>query len=309
MISLFYDDGVKMIQPNGQNLLQSLVEDIAQSDGDYHTEIPTLSIYRRSAVTDPMPCIFGLGLGVTIQGGKRVTLGNEVFNYSSGQALINSIDLPVVSYVTQATITKPYLGLRLALDANLIVQIAAEMNTSRICKGGPLRAMSVIAFDDGILDALMRLIRLLNEPNKIPLITPLIQREIIIRLLDGEHGSMLQHLATVGSPSHQISQVIAWMKLNYINSISINELAAKAHMSSSTFRQHFRTITGLSPLQYLKNLRLQDARHWMLYEDMDAGSAAIRVGYESVTQFNREYARMFGEPPLRDIKRTRTLIN
>ena len=146
-------------------------------------------------------------------------------------------------------------------------------------------------------------------PNKIPLITPLIQREIIIRLLDGEHGSMLQHLATVGSQSHQISQVIAWMKLNYINSISINELAAKAHMSSSTFRQHFRTITGLSPLQYLKNLRLQDARHWMLYEDMDASSAAIRVGYESVTQFNREYARMFGEPPLRDIKRTRTLIN
>lgn len=298
-----------MNQLNGYNLLQYLVENIAQNDGNYHTEIPTLSIYRRSAVTDPMPCIFGLGLGVTIQGGKRVTLGNEVFDYSSRQALINSIDLPVVSYVTQATITEPYLGLRLDLDANLIVQIAAEMNTSQTCKGGPLRAMSVITLDDGILDALTRLIRLLNEPNKIPFITPLIQREIIIRLLDGEHGPMLQHLATVGSPSHQISQVIAWMKLNYINSISINELAAKAHMSSSTFRQHFRTITGLSPLQYLKNLRLQDARHWMLYEDMDAGSAAIRVGYESVTQFNREYARMFGEPPLRDIKRTRTLIN
>ena len=298
-----------MNRPNGHNLLQSLVEDIAQNDGDYNTEIPVLSIYRRSAVTDPMPCIFGLGLGVTVQGGKRVTLGDEVFDYSSGQALINSIELPVVSYVTQATITEPYLGLRLDLDANLIVQIATEMNTSRICKGGPLRAMSVIALDDGILDALTRLIRLLNEPNKIPFIAPLIQREIIIRLLDGEHGPMLQHLATVGSPSHQISQVIAWMKLNYINSISINELAAKAHMSSSTFRQHFRTITGLSPLQYLKNLRLQDARHWMLYEDMDAGSAAMRVGYESVTQFNREYARMFGEPPLRDIKRTRTLIN
>jgi len=298
-----------MNRPNGHNLLQSLVEDIAQNDGDYNTEIPVLSIYRRSAVTDPMPCIFGLGLGVTVQGGKRVTLGDEVFDYSSGQALINSIDLPVVSYVTQATITEPYLGLRLDLDANLIVQIATEMNTSRICKGGPLRAMSVIALDDGILDALTRLIRLLNEPNKIPFIAPLIQREIIIRLLDGEHGPMLQHLATVGSPSHQISQVIAWMKLNYINSISINELAAKAHMSSSTFRQHFRTITGLSPLQYLKNLRLQDARHWMLYENMDAGSAAMRVGYESVTQFNREYARMFGEPPLRDIKRTRTLIN
>lgn len=291
------------------NFLLSLVEDIAQNDGDYPTEIPVLSIYRRSTVTDPMPCVFGLGLGVTLQGRKRVTLGEDVFDYGSGQALINTIDLPVVSYVTQATITEPYLGLRLDLDANLIVQIATEMNASRIYKGGPSRAMSVIALDDGLLDALMRLIKLLNEPNKIPFIAPLIQREIIIRLLDSEHGPMLQHLAAVGSPSQQISQVIAWMKLNYTNTILIDELAAKAHMSSSTFRQHFRTLTGLSPLQYLKNLRLQDARHWMLYEDMDAGSAAIRVGYESVSQFNREYARMFGEPPLRDIKRMRNLSN
>lgn len=291
------------------NFLLSLVKDIAQNDGDYPTEIPVLSIYRRSTVTDPMPCVFGLGLGVTLQGRKRVTLGEDVFDYGSGQALINTIDLPVVSYVTQATITEPYLGLRLDLDANLIVQIATEMNASRIYKGGPSRAMSVIALDDGLLDALMRLIKLLNEPNKIPFIAPLIQREIIIRLLDGEHGPMLQHLAAVGSPSQQISQVIAWMKLNYTNTILIDELAAKAHMSSSTFRQHFRSLTGLSPLQYLKNLRLQDARHWMLYEDMDAGSAAIRVGYESVSQFNREYARMFGEPPLRDIKRMRNLSN
>lgn len=298
-----------MNQSSVDNFLLSLVEDIAQNDGDYPTEIPVLSIYRRSTVTDPMPCVFGLGLGVTLQGRKRVTLGEDVFDYGSGQALINTIDLPVVSYVTQATITEPYLGLRLDLDANLIVQIATEMNASRIYKGGPSRAMSVIALDDGLLDALMRLIKLLNEPDKIPFIAPLIQREIIIRLLDGEHGPMLQHLAAVGSPSQQISQVIAWMKLNYTNTILIDELAAKAHMSSSTFRQHFRTLTGLSPLQYLKNLRLQDARHWMLYEDMDAGSAAIRVGYESVSQFNREYARMFGEPPLRDIKRMRNLSN
>lgn len=186
-----------MNQSNRYKLFQSLVEHIAQNDKDYNTEIPVLSIYRRNSVTDPMPCIFGLGLGVTVQGGKRVTLGDEVFDYSSGQTLISSIDLPVVSYVTQATITEPYLGLRLDLDANLIVQIATEMNTSRIYTGGSLRAMSVITLDDGILEALTRLIKLLNEPDKIPFIAPLIQREIIIRLLDGEHGPMLQHLATV----------------------------------------------------------------------------------------------------------------
>lgn len=289
--------------------LLSSIQDIAQNDGDYTTELPVLSIYRRSTPTDPMPCIFGLGLGVVIQGGKCVTLGEKAFEYGSGQALINTIDLPVVSYVTQATITEPYLGLRLDLDANLIVQIATEMNPSMIWKYTPSRAMSIIELDEGLLDALTRLVRLLNEPTKIPFIAPLIQREIIIRLLDGEHGPMLQSLAAEGSSSQQISKVIAWIKLNYTNNISVNELAEKAHMSSSTFRQHFRTITGLSPLQYLKNLRLQDARHWMLYEGIDAGNAAIRVGYESVTQFNREYARMFGEPPLRDIKRMRNLNN
>lgn len=292
-----------MNQLNRHNILQSLIEDIAQIDGDYSTEISALSIYRRSTTTIPMHCIYGLGLSVTVQGGKRVILGTEIFNYNSKKALINSIDLPVVSYVTQATIAEPYLGLRLDLDANLIVQIAAEMNISRIHKSQPLKAMSAIELDDGILEALTRLIKILKEPNKISFITPLIQREIIIRLLDGKHGSMLQYFATVDSPSHQIFKVIAWMKLNYIETISLTELALKAHMSSSTFRQHFCTITGLSPLQYLKKLRLQDARHKILYEDINASNAAIQVGYESITQFNREYARMFGEPPLRDLKR------
>lgn len=294
-----------MSKSNVHSQIQSLIENIAQTDGNYFTEIPTIAIARRSMVNDPMPCLFGLGLGVTIQGGKRATLGEEIYDYGSGQALINSIDLPVVSYITQATLTEPYLGIRLELDANLIVQIAAEMKTSRAYKGGPLRAMAVIDLDENLLDALLRLLKLLNEPKKIPLIAPLILKEIIIRLLDSEYGQMLLHLADVGSPSQKISQVITWMKQNYSNNISLDELAKMANMAPSTFRQHFRTITGLSPLKYLKNLRLQDARNWMLYDDMEASCAAIRVGYESISQFNREYARMFGEPPLRDIKRIR----
>lgn len=298
-----------MSQSMTHNLLPALIGEIAQTDGDYTTQIPMLSLFRRSAATDPIPCIYGLGLGLAVQGEKRVILGEEIFDYGAEQALITSIDLPVVCYVTQASITEPYLGLGLSFDAKMVVQIATEMKIPMSHKVAPSRAMSVIALDRGISDAFVRLIRLLNEPNKIPLLAPLIQQEIIIRLLDSEHGTMLHHLAALGSPSQQIAQVITWMKLNYTKSISMNDLAAKAHMSSSAFRQHFRTITSLSPLQYLKNLRLQDARHWMLYEDMDASSAAIRVGYESVTQFNREYARMFGEPPLRDIKRLRLSMN
>ena len=210
-----------------------------------------------------------------------------------------------ISYVTKATMAEPYLGLRLALDAKTIAQIAAEMDFSTQLKAISARAMSVVQLNEGLLDAITRLVRLLNEPHLIPLVAPLIQQEIIVRLLNGEHGPALRYLVASGSPSQQIAKVITWLKLHYTESVSMDDLALKVHMSPSTFRQHFREVTGMSPLQYLKNLRLQDARQWMLNEDMDASSAAMRVGYESASQFNREYTRLFGAPPLRDIKRVR----
>lgn len=287
--------------------LVSLVSDKTLTDGDYSTPISELMLYRRGAVTDPMPCIYGLGLGLAVQGGKRVTLGDEIFDYGPGQSLLNSVDLPVVSYVTKATSEEPYLGLRLALDAKIIAQIAAEMDFSSRIKTISTRAMSVVQLDEGLLDAISRLVRLLNEPDLIPLIAPLILQEIVVRLLNGEHGPALRYLVASGSPSQQIAKVLTWLKLHYTESVSMDDLALKAHMSPSTFRQHFRAVTGMSPLQYLKNLRLQDARQWMLNEDMDASSAAVRVGYESASQFNREYTRLFGAPPLRDIKRVRGL--
>jgi AraC-like DNA-binding protein len=288
------------IQTSAGNLLISLVSELAQSDGDYTTQIPTLMLYRRSTVTAPMPCIYGLGLGLAVQGGKRVTLNDEIFNYGSGQSLITSVDLPVVSYVTKASITEPYLGLRLDLDAKVITKIATEMDVAPRNKATSTKGMAVVQLDDGLIDAITRLVRLLNEPPLIPLIAPLIEQEIVIRLLNGEHGPALRYLMTSGSPSQQIAKVLTWLKLHYTESISMDDLALKAHMSPSTFRQHFRAITGMSPLQYLKNLRLQDARQWMLNEDIDANSAAVRVGYESASQFNREYTRLFGAPPGRD---------
>ena len=287
------------------NDLAQLVGDIAQTDGDYTTQIPALMIYRRSTATDPMPCIYGLGLGITVQGGKRVTLGDEIFDYGPGQSLVTSVDLPVVSYVTRANPVEPYLGLRLELDARVIARVAAEMDFSAPPKAAVSRAMSVVTLDDGLLDALIRLIRLLDEPHLTPLIVPLIQQEIIVRLLNGEHGPTLRHLVAAGSPSQQIAKVIAWLKQHFTDDVPMDDLATKAHMSPSTFRQHFRAVAGMSPLQYLKNLRLQDARQLMLNEDLDASSAAVRVGYESASQFSREYTRLFGAPPLRDIKRLR----
>jgi len=278
---------------------------IAQTDGDYNTLISALTLYRRSSATAPMPCIYGLGLGLAVQGRKRVTLGDEVFDYQAGQSLITTVDLPVVSYVTCASSIEPYLGVRLELDARVIAQLVAEMEFAAPLQIATTRAMSVVTLDDALKDALIRLIRLLAEPQLIPLLAPLIQQEIAVRLLSGEHGPNLRRLVAVGSPSQQIAKVITWLKQHYTEDVPMDDLATKAHMSPSTFRQHFRAVAGMSPLQYLKNLRLQDARQLMLNENLDAGSAAVRVGYESASQFSREYSRLFGEPPNRDIKRIR----
>lgn len=293
------------MQTTNSNMLAKLVGDIARTDGDHIVQIPSLMMYRRSAITDPMPCIYGLGIGLTVQGGKRVALGDEIFNYGPGQSLVTSLDLPVVSYVTHASSADPYLGMRLELDARVIAQLVADMDFSPPLQATPSRAISVVTMEEGLLDALIRLIQLLNEPKLIPLVAPLIQQEIIVRLLNSGHGPSLRHLVAAGSPSQQIAKVIAWLKQHYTEDIAMDDLATKAHMSPSTFRQHFRVVTSMSPLQYLKQLRLQDARQLMLNEDIDASSAALRVGYESASQFSREYTRLFGAPPVRDIKRVR----
>ncbi|CAN7348554.1 AraC family transcriptional regulator [Pseudoduganella sp. LjRoot289] len=276
---------------------------LAQTDGDHGTAIPALRVYRRSKTTDPMPCIYGLGLGITVQGGKRVSLSGEIFDYGPGQSLVTSVDLPVVSYVTRASAAEPYLAVGLELDAGTIAQVAASMDFTGQPAARSARAMAVVTLDQGLLEALTRLIGLTAEPQLIPLLGPLTMQEIIVRLLSGAHGPALRHLVTAGTPSQQIAKVISWLKGHYREDFPMDDLAVQAHMSPSTFRQRFRAVAGMSPLQYLKQLRLQDARQLMLNEDIDAGSAAVRVGYESASQFSREYTRLFGAPPLRDIRR------
>ncbi|QYM91146.1 AraC family transcriptional regulator [Dickeya zeae] len=285
--------------------LVSLVGKIAQIDGDYDTPIPALKLRRCSFTTDPKPCIYGLGLVLIVQGGKRISQGDEIFDYGAGQSLITTVDMPVVAYVTRASAAEPFLGMWLELDARLIGQLAAEMEFSTPLQASATRGISLEVLDPGLQDALTRLLRLLAEPSLIPLLAPLIQQEIVVRLLNGGHGASLRRLVAVGSPSQQIAKVITWLKQHYTENILMDDLAAKAHMSASTFRQHFRAVVGVSPLQYLKNLRLLDARQLMLNENLDAGSAATRVGYESASQFSREYSRLFGDPPNRDIKRMR----
>jgi AraC-like DNA-binding protein len=291
-------------RPVTANLARA-IESFAHSDGDYATAIPELSLHRRAAPTDPLHCIFNLGLGVVAQGDKQVMLGGAVIDYGPGRSMLVSIDLPVISHVTRASVAEPLLGLMLKLDSQHLMQLAAEMRLPPPSRVPAYRPISVEILDKSLLDALVRLVRLLEEPTLIQRLAPLIQTEITIRLLTGAHGPQLRHLVATGSPSQQVANAVVWLKQNFTRSLRVDELAARAHMSPATFRQHFRAITGTSPLQYQKQLRLQEARQLMLNQNIDAGSAGGRVGYESASQFSREYSRLFGAPPLQDIRRLR----
>jgi AraC-like DNA-binding protein len=287
--------------------LARAIERFAQSDGDYATAVPSLSFHRRRATTEPLHCVYGLGVGVIAQGSKQVMLGDEVIDYTPGQSMLTTIDSPVVAHVTRANQREPFLGLFLTLDSHLITQLASEMELPRRQRERTYRSISVETLDAPLVDALVRLVELLEEPALVPSLASLIQQEITIRLLAGPHGEQLRDLVAAGSPSQQIAKAVTWLKRNFKEPVQVDELATRAHMSPSTFRQHFRVITGTSPLQFQKQLRLQEARQLMLNQNVDASNASGLVGYESPSQFSREYSRLFGEPPQRDVRRMRLL--
>lgn len=287
------------------NRFADLLGEIMPGDCNYLSAIPGLSLFRRKSVTEPLHCIYGLGVGVAVQGCKQVIVGEEVLTYAPGQSMVTSVDLPVISQVTQASAAKPYLGIMLTFESDMVMQVAERLQLSKRLKEGAFRPVTVQDADARVLDALERLIRLLGEPDLLKTLAPLIKEEIIARLLSGAHGPQMLHIVSAGSPSQNIAKIVAWLKLNFREMLLMDDLAAQAHMSPSTFRQHFRNVTGMSPLQYQKQLRLQAARQLMLSQNVDASSAGGLVGYESSSQFSREYSRLFGEPPQRDIKRMR----
>jgi AraC-like DNA-binding protein len=295
-------------EKDGESTVDSLAREIgrvASANGDYVTAVPGLTLHRRSAPGSPMPCIYGFGLGVIAQGSKQVILGEQVFAYTPGDAMLTTVDLPVVSNVTVASPQAPFLGLMLSIDPRIVLQLVAEMDLNHAPKAVAYQSIAFKTLDSATLACVIRLVRLADEPAMAPFIAPLIQREIVIRLLAGAFGPLLRHVVSVGSPSQQISKAVNWLKQHFSLTLRVDELAASAHMSPSTFREHFKSVTGMSPLQYQKQLRLQEARQLMLSQDLDAGSAGVRVGYDSASQFSREYARLFGAPPLRDIQRMR----
>ncbi|MCE1225240.1 MAG: AraC family transcriptional regulator [Geobacteraceae bacterium] len=289
-------------------VLDGLRESIARltETGELHTTaIQGLALFRRTEPTEPITGVYEPSVCLVAQGAKRVMLGDDTFVYDAHHYLITSVHLPTVVQIIEASPEKPYLGLRLMLDLREISQLMVDSNLPQPRVQQSSRGMATGEITLPLLTAFQRLIDLLESQQDIPILAPIIQREITYRLLVGDQGERLRQIASAGSQSHQIARVIDWLKNNFTQPLSIDELAAQASMSSSTFHHHFRSMTALSPLQYQKQLRLQEARRLMLAERLDAANAAFQVGYESPSQFSREYNRMFGAPPLRDITNLR----
>lgn len=288
--------------------LETLRDDIARwtSDGEQNpTAIPSLAFFREDGPTEPFSAVYEPCICMVVQGAKRVLLGNESYLYNPHQYLIASVDLPTFVQVIEASKEKPLLGLKLTLDLQQVSQLLIDSNFPhhRAQRSGHGMATSEITLP--LLSAFQRLVDLLDEERDIPMLAPIIQKEIIYLLLVGEQGARLRQIAAVGSQSQQVARVIEWLKNNFSQQLRIDDLASQARMSTSSFHNHFRSITAQSPLQYQKHLRLHEARRLMLAESLDAATAAYHVGYESPSQFSREYSRMFGAPPLRDISKLR----
>ncbi|MBI3565958.1 MAG: AraC family transcriptional regulator [Elusimicrobia bacterium] len=290
---------------SGLGALAAAIARWTKTEGPTQTAVPGLRLVRYHAPTKPVSAMYDVCVCVAAQGAKRVLLGPDAFVYAPGNFLVSSLQLPTVAQITEASAAKPFLGLVLTLDAREVSQLMVDgsLPPPRPRQSG--RGMTCGTLTEPLLAALQRLVDLQAEPRDVPILAPVIRREITYRLLVSEQGARLRQVALAGSQGHQISRAIDQLRQRFAEPLRVEDLAASVHMSPSAFHHHFRKVTAMSPLQYQKWLRLNEARRLMLTESLNAGSAAFKVGYESPSQFSREYRRLFDEPPFRDIARLR----
>ena len=280
----------------------ALAELLSTQDGDgaFPTPIPGLAIMRSSKPVMPNHRIYRPALCLVLQGAKSITLGEATLSYGEGEALVVAMEVPALGSITQASATKPYIGMTLEFDIAILRDVMTELDDADI-EDGPRLGVFVQDVDQRLADCVLRLVRLIDTPRAIPVLFPAIMREISYWLLTGPNAGELYRLAVPDGHARRLGEALHLLRTNFSRPVRMEELAEAAGMSLSSFYKHFKTLTSMTPLQYQKQLRLLEARRLMQNRAANVAGAAYRVGYESASQFSREYARMFGAPPKRDV--------
>jgi AraC-like DNA-binding protein len=280
--------------------LKGCIERYTGRDGASPTAIAPLSLFRASAPSDPVQAVYEPALVIVAQGCKRLSLADEIYHLDPAHFLLVSVGLPVSVQFINASPRSPYLSLRIDLDLGLLSELILAAGPTQ-AHGRPQRGLAVGRAEPPLLDAVVRLLHLLDSPRDIEILAPLVLREISYRFLVGEQGPRLRQIAAANGQARRVAAAIRWLKHNFAQPFRIEDMAREVRMSPSGLHHQFKSVTAMSPLQYQKRLRLQEARRLMLAEALDAAEAAFRVGYESPSQFSREYRRLFGASPRRDV--------
>lgn len=285
--------------------LAAVVTGLTPLEGVHPSAIPGLTVIRANSPSMAMPSVYEPSLCIVVQGRKRAELADEVYIYDALNYLTVSVTLPAVGQVIEASEQRPYLCLKLELDARLIGELLLQVGRSGVPSSTD-RGLFVARTSPQLLDAVLRLTKLLQHPRDAAILAPLVVREIHYRVLTGELGHRLRELCVVDSQVNRVARAIDLLRKRFTESLRIEDLAAAAHMSESSLHHRFKAVTAMSPMQFQKQLRLHEARRLMLTEGLEAAAAAHRVGYESPSQFSREYRRLFGAPPRREIETVRS---
>ncbi|YAG15868.1 AraC family transcriptional regulator CmrA [Nostoc sp. DSM 114161] len=306
-MDLMNDPQAKREASRAQANRDELTERISQAIRKDGTIEPLKGLHLNRS-SSPWECVHSVSvpaLCIIAQGSKEVLLGSDRYQYDPMHYLLATIELPIASQILEASKEQPYLSLRLDLDPTLVGSVMVEAGYPSPQSRGNVKAIDVSLLDAPLLDAVVRLVRLVDAPAEAQVLMPLVTREIIYRLLMGEQGSRLRHIVVLGGSTHHIARAVARLHKDFKEPLRIETIAQDLGMSVSGFHHHFKSVTAMSPLQFQKQLRLQEARRLMLGENLDATSAAYRVGYDDASHFNREYKRLFGAPPMRDVERVR----